>query len=105
MNNDHSKAANSRERPRLAPERSLPPYTFIPGRNPHPFSDPRGHSYGARTGPPELLDPKEWRSCRTYLYGLDLFNHGYYWEAHEVWEGLWIACGRSGITADFLKGL
>jgi predicted metal-dependent hydrolase len=36
---------------------------------------------------------------------LDLFNHGYYWEAHEVWESLWHACGRSGQTADFLKGL
>jgi predicted metal-dependent hydrolase len=39
------------------------------------------------------------------LYGIDLFNHGYYWEAHEVWEGLWHACGRKGQTADFLKGL
>jgi hypothetical protein len=39
------------------------------------------------------------------LYGLDLFNHGYYWEAHEAWEGLWHACGRRGRTADFLKGL
>src|SRR5262249_23073005 len=28
-----------------------------------------------------------------------------YWEAHEVWEGLWQACGRRGVTADFLKGL
>ncbi len=36
---------------------------------------------------------------------MDLFNHGYYWEAHEVWEGLWNAAGRSGITADFVKGL
>jgi predicted metal-dependent hydrolase len=36
---------------------------------------------------------------------MDLFNHGYYWEAHEVWESLWNACGRTGPTADFLKGL
>jgi Domain of unknown function (DUF309) len=21
-------------------------------------------------------------------HGLDLFNHGYYWEAHEAWESL-----------------
>jgi predicted metal-dependent hydrolase len=39
------------------------------------------------------------------LHGLDLFNHGYYWEAHEVWEDLWKACGRTGPTACFLKGL
>jgi hypothetical protein len=34
-----------------------------------------------------------------------LFNAGYYWEAHEVWEGLWHANGRRGATADVLKGL
>mgnify|MGYP001399614021 CR=1 FL=1 len=22
-------------------------------------------------------------------YGVDLFNYGYWWEAHEAWEGLW----------------
>jgi predicted metal-dependent hydrolase len=46
-----------------------------------------------------------WHECRDYLYGVDLFNHGYYWEAHEVWEGLWHACGRGGTTGRFLKGL
>jgi len=37
--------------------------------------------------------------------GAELFNRGLYWEAHEAWEGLWLACGRKGTTADFLKGL
>ena len=39
------------------------------------------------------------------MWGCDLFNHGYYWEAHEAWEGLWHASGQRGVTADFLKGL
>jgi predicted metal-dependent hydrolase len=34
-----------------------------------------------------------------------LFNAGYYWEAHEAWEGLWHVYGRHGPTADVLKGL
>jgi hypothetical protein len=46
-----------------------------------------------------------WSESREYLYAIDLFNHGYYWEAHEVWEGLWHAAGRKGALADFLKGL
>jgi predicted metal-dependent hydrolase len=46
-----------------------------------------------------------WHECRAYLYGIDLFNHGYFWEAHEAWEGVWRDCGRRGTTADFLKGL
>jgi predicted metal-dependent hydrolase len=40
-----------------------------------------------------------------YLLGIDLFNRGYYWEAHEVWESLWHAAGRHGAIAAFLKGL
>lgn len=91
--------------PRLVPERELPPYAFVPGRSPHPVSDPRGHSHGLAPEQAAPPDPKRWRDCLPYLYAIDLFNHGYYWEAHEVWEGLWHACGRRGTTADFLKGL
>ena len=90
---------------RLVPDKPLPPYAYVPGRLPHPSRDPQGHSFRV---PPERLDPpdlRQWRSCRPYLYGLDLFNCGYYWEAHEAWEELWVACDRSGCTADFLKGL
>lgn len=93
------------QRPRYVPERSLPPYAYVPGGFPHPVRDPEGHMFGRDEGPPEPLDPANWRACREYLYGIDLFNHGYYWEAHEVWEGLWHACGRSGAMGDFLQGL
>ena len=91
--------------PRLLPDEPLPPYAYVPGRAPHPFSDPRGHSYQRPLPQPSLPDPCRWTECREYLYGLDLFNHGYYWEAHEAWEGLWHACGRRGRLADFFKGL
>ena len=99
---------------RLCPDRPLPPYSYVPGRQPHPISDPTGHSYGMH-----LISPAEvqqnpaasvnlvsgWRVSSDYLFGIDLFNHGFYWEAHETWEQVWIACGRSGREADFLKGL
>ena len=91
--------------PRLVPERPLPPYAYQPGRTPHPTRDPGGHSYGEGSETPAPPDPAEWRACRDYLYGIDLFNHGYYWEAHEAWEGLWVACGRRGPTATYLQAL
>jgi hypothetical protein len=40
-----------------------------------------------------------------YLRGIDLFNHGFYWESHEAWEAVWISAGRRGSVADFLKAL
>lgn len=91
--------------PRLVPDRPFPPYAYVPGRTPHPTRDPGGHSYGEKLESPEPPAPEDWRACRDYLYGLDLFNHGFYWEAHEAWEGLWVACGRRGATATFLQAL
>jgi hypothetical protein len=91
--------------PRLAPERPFPPYSFVPGLFPHPISDTAGHSYGQPHPTPIPLHVEHWADNADYLFGIDLFNHGYYWEAHEVWEGLWHACGRAGILGDFLKGL
>ena len=91
--------------PRFVPDEPLPRYAYVPGRSPHPVSDPAGHSYNAPRPRPAPPDPDDWAGCREYLYGIDLFNRGYYWEAHEVWEGLWKAAGRRGETADFLKGL
>jgi hypothetical protein len=90
---------------RLVPDEPLPPYAFVPGRAPHPISDPAGHSFGKTPPPPSEWDAARWTANRTYLYAIDLFNAGYYWEAHEVWESLWHGCGRSGRIADFLKGL
>jgi hypothetical protein len=90
---------------RLVPDEPLPPYSYVTGRFPHPTRDPRGHSFGHAPLRPSPIDTSDWRLSHDYLLGCDLFNLGYYWEAHETWEGLWHACGRRGATADFLKGL
>ena len=46
-----------------------------------------------------------WALSPAYLRGVELFNAGYYWEAHESWEALWHAHGRRGPTAGVLQGL
>lgn len=91
--------------PRFVPDAPFPPYSYVTGRFPHPTRDPAGHSFGVVPARCPTPDPNRWRECRAYLYGVDLFNHGYYWEAHEVWEGIWHACGRTGPTGNFFKGL
>jgi len=87
------------------PDQPLPPHAYVAGKFPHPTRDPRGHSFGKPTLQVETVDPNRWRDCAPYQRGIDLFNHGYYWEAHEAWESVWHAAGRHGSTADFLKGL
>ncbi|MBN2327600.1 MAG: DUF309 domain-containing protein [Candidatus Omnitrophica bacterium] len=91
--------------PRLIPSRAFPSYAFVPGLSAHPTHNPQGHSYNRVEEEIEAPDPKRWKNNEHYLYGIDLFNYGYYWEAHEIWEDLWNADGRIGLPSDFLKGL
>lgn len=90
---------------RYLPEEAFPPYSYVPGRWPHPVSDPQGHLHGVRLPQPVPLTAAAWRENRVYLLGIDQFNHGYYWEAHETWEALWQAAERQGPIAACLKGL
>jgi hypothetical protein len=72
---------------------------------PHPTTDPAGHSFGRRHDQAPTPGAEGWQACQPYLFGLDLLNHQFFWEAHETWEPLWHANGRKGVVADFLKGL
>ena len=93
------------ERPRFVADEPFPSYAYVPGRFPHPRRDPEGHAFKISPDEVEPPNPDRWQEIRPYLFGLDLFNHGYYWEAHEAWEAVWKACGRRGTAADFLKSL
>lgn len=92
--------------PRYA-NQSFPPYRFLPGRSPHPHSK-EGHSHvplGSLPPKVDHVDAEQWRESGDYLFGCDLYNHGYWWEAHEAWEGLWQTCDKSGPQGRFLQGL
>lgn len=72
--------------PRYYPQRALPERAFIPGRGTKPaVGDEPTHD--------------------AYLWGVDLYNHGFAWEAHEAWEGLWRATKHDETRATFLQGL
>lgn len=85
--------------------RPFPSYRFVPGKTPHPTRDPKGHSFNKQPDPLESFDREDWKSCEEYLYGIDLFNHGFWWEAHEALETVWGAAGRRTETGLFIQGL
>lgn len=106
---DHGSLTYRREDlARLAPARlgdeAFPPVAYLPGRGPHPIRSPEGHLHGHQpsvvlgAGGLDAGQP-DWRA------GVDLHDQGYFWEAHERWEGLWHALGRRGDEADLLKAL
>jgi Domain of unknown function (DUF309) len=88
--------------PRWLPQKRLPPYAYLPGKNPHPVRDPAGHSYHVEPIP---VAAEVSLSSDAFLWGLDLFNHGYYWEAHEAWGGLWQVADRDDPLRMLFKGL
>lgn len=48
---------------------------------------------------------EDWPTLEPWLYAVDLFNHGYWWECHEVLETLWHAAHRTTPRARFVQGV
>lgn len=86
-------------------EKRLPKYRHLPFRNLHPFLDRGGHSYGEKLTSPESFSPENWADSKDYRYCIDLFNHGFWWEAHERLKYLSMAAGRETETGQFIQGL
>ena len=92
--------------PRLAPDASFPPYRFVPGKAPHPFAHEGGWGHGTERPTPPFVPRDRWQENAAYLFGVDLFNRGWWWEAHEVWEELWhVVEGKDDVQHLTLKGL
>lgn len=90
-------------RPRLLPRRTFPAYAYLPGgHQPHPVREAAGHSYQHDAAPPaqDAVAPRD-----ALAWGIDLFNHGYYWEAHEAWEPIWLAAKGNIQDRALFKGL
>lgn len=86
---------------RLRPNRPFPSYAFIPGKSIHPNKE-GGHSFNEDELHCHPIDEKH---MDDFYFGLDLLNHGYYWESHVLFEALWNAHHRRGPVADLLKAL
>jgi hypothetical protein len=95
------------ERGQRYSQRPLPDYRYVPTLHPHPTRDPHGHSYQAapRLNHHAPWSSDEWPTLDDWLYGIDLFNRFYFWEAHEAWEGLWAAAERGSAPAMLVQGL
>ncbi|MBI3785362.1 MAG: DUF309 domain-containing protein [Deltaproteobacteria bacterium] len=79
--------------------RPFPSYRYVPGLLPHPLRDPAGHSYGVKIVQAQGGRRDDW------LYGIDLFNAFFFWEAHEAWEGLWSAAAKDSAERSLFQGL
>lgn len=85
--------------PKRYSARPFPPYAHLPGQSVHP-NKPGGHQ--EKDGEPKA---DQQNAQELFCYGIDLFNYGYFWEAHVYFEAIWHFEQRKGPSADFLKAL
>lgn len=92
--------APTMETSRYLAAQPLPERPFLPGTG---MPRPTGESLLADDAGAEL--PNDWPTSPAFLFGVDLLNAGYYWEAHEQWEGLWKTAAQQSAERAVLQGL
>jgi len=80
----------------------MPAYRHRPGQTPRPAESP-ADAIAARA--PAEFDPDQWQANVAYTYGFVLFENGFYWEAHEVWEAVWQSCQPNSRERQLLQAL
>ncbi|MFV0246210.1 MAG: DUF309 domain-containing protein [Qingshengfaniella sp.] len=80
---------------------ALPPVPHLPGQTPRPpedlFDPLKGGLEGAAPG--AVIGSAAFRA------GLQAYGARYYWEAHELWEAVWMALPPQSAERVMLRGL
>lgn len=88
--------ASFQDTPRYAPQIPLPESPYLPGRTTRP-----NHECDVTSD--VEAEVNSWQT--QFLFGVDLFNHQFYWEAHETWEELWLPLAKEDPVRETLQGL
>lgn len=78
--------------------RPLPAAAYIPGMSSRADRPPP-------SPPRAAIDYDRLAADDEFRFGIDLYNHGCPWEAHEAWEPLWFAAPRDRPERALLHGL
>lgn len=80
----------------------LPPRRHVPGRNVRPDE---AFFAAVKAAAPALTRSDDAAGNPAWLYGLRLFNAGYYWEAHEVLEVVWMNAAPNSRERHLVQGV
>ena len=87
----------------IDPYRIFPDGPYRPGKTARPLeSDILKRQISAL---PTSVTSENWRNAEAYFQGIVFFNNQFYWEAHEVWEGVWMNCPPNSREKYLLQGL
>ncbi|MDK3071671.1 DUF309 domain-containing protein [Sedimentitalea sp. JM2-8] len=81
---------------------NLPPHAYVPGQTPRHdpslFDDLHDSVRVGMTGA-EIANSAAWRAGRAF------FEHGFYWEAHEALEPVWMATAPNSVERHAVQAL
>lgn len=80
----------------------LPPHAHVPGRNAR-HAEGRWDDVRATAEPG--MDAGALAASPAFAAGMDFFENGFFWEAHEVWEAVWMACPPNSAEHRFVQAL
>lgn len=80
----------------------LPAHAHVPGSGSTPGMAPLE---AAKALAPPVTRREGWQENPAYLYGHDLLEAGFFWEAHEVWEAVWLNCPPNSLEKLLLRML
>jgi hypothetical protein len=81
---------------------SLPRLAHVPGTGTEPDRAPLE---AVKALVPRPATAAGWEANEPYRYGAALCLNGFFWEAHEVWEAVWLACPPNSRERLLLRGL
>ncbi|MEL6373849.1 MAG: DUF309 domain-containing protein [Pseudomonadota bacterium] len=82
----------------------LPTHAHRPGQGTAPDMAPL-HAAKALLPDAEAIDWAALNQLVPFDYGLRLYEARYFWEAHEVWEPVWLAASPNSAPRCFLAGV
>lgn len=81
---------------------ALPPHAYVPGKTPR--HEEQTFDKIKSTIPSEF-DPSLIAQSPAFFAGVLFLENGFFWEAHEVLEPLWILCPANAPEKAFLQGI
>lgn len=88
--------------PEVRQQFPLPAIAHRPGRNDRPSEDLK---LPVRASLDLPVTEENYHHHKAYLYGFALYRAGYYWEAHEIWEPVWMRCAPNSIERLVLQAI
>ncbi|MEQ9676270.1 MAG: DUF309 domain-containing protein [Roseovarius indicus] len=81
---------------------TLPPRPYLPGKTERPDE---AIFESLKEGLAPGMAPEDLAQSAAFLGGMQAFEQGYFWEAHELWEAVWMVLPPASAERHLMRGV